>query len=152
MNRLDFCGQRSRLLWPHMCPSLVNTIYLGHLDAISSNSHWPKCQCEHLGQKPPENRQIIWLFFIQYYLGKLHFHRLASMECFCPLCHAVWFLVFLIITSFKSSSIFIFQQFFLCKAFLKSTLCSLVYITNHHVILITLLHPAEPPQNRCLAQ
>lgn len=58
--------------------------------------------------------------------------------CFWPLCETVWFLVFLIITSFQSSSVFIFFS-----TLHQMPSLSLVYITNHHVILITLLHPAD---------
>ena len=85
-------------------------------------------------------------------LTRLALHRPAFMGCFCPLCHSVWFLVFAIIASFTSSSIFMFVFlfcFFLCKAFGKELSKNLVCITNHHVILITLLHPADPPQNHC---
>lgn len=58
--------------------------------------------------------------------------------CFWLLCQTVWFLVFLIITSFQSSSVFIFFS-----TLYQMPSLSLVYITNHHVILITLLHPAD---------
>lgn len=58
--------------------------------------------------------------------------------CFWLLCQTVWFLVFLIITSFQSSSVFIFFS-----TVRQMPSLSLVYIMNHHVILITLLHPAD---------
>lgn len=66
------------------------------------------------------------------------FTNFTVLMCFWLLRQTVWFLVFLIITSFQSSSVFIFFS-----TLRQMPSLSLVYITNHHVILITLLHPAD---------